>query len=197
MKNNDIANSYVTKSFLIDIITRDIGIKDAILELVDNSIDRAIELYKFDVTRNLIEDFNIEDLDKSIAPLFVKITFDKDSFIIEDNCGGISRSDLTSEVFLFGLQKNKSDYLGLSAFGVGMKRSFFKLGRLIEIRTKTQDEETCIYWDIDEWIELQQGVGIIEQQDNGMQKNQHDREDREIVVDLVNAVHVEHIGEER
>jgi hypothetical protein len=37
------ANSFVTKSFLIDIITRDIAIIDAILELVDNSLDKAVE----------------------------------------------------------------------------------------------------------------------------------------------------------
>lgn len=149
MNQNDIARSYVTKSFLIDIITRDIGIMDAILELVDNSLDRAVEVFNLDVTKNLIEEYLFQgDLEK----ITVNITISDNEFIIEDNCGGITRSDLMNEVFIFGLPKDDFTYTGLSAFGIGMKRAFFKLGKQVYLRTRTQQEETAINWDIDNWM---------------------------------------------
>jgi len=152
MSPADKAESFVTKSFLIDIITRDIGIMDAILELVDNSLDRAVEVYKIDVTRSLTEEYNFTGDLRLPQPITVNIHVSNNEFTIEDNCGGITRVDLEHEVFIFGFPKEGSEYTGLSAFGIGMKRAFFKLGRMVELRTRTGQDETAITWDIEEWM---------------------------------------------
>lgn len=150
----DKAHAYVTKSFLIDIITRDIGILDSILELVDNSLDQAVELYNIDVTRGLTEEYRYNQ-DKALPEnISVNITISKDHFIVEDNCGGITKNDLENEVFVFGNPKGETDYTGLSAFGIGMKRAFFKLGKLVGIRTRTAQGEAAINWNIDDWMNL-------------------------------------------
>jgi len=154
MNQMDKAESFVTKRFLIDIITRDIGILDAILELVDNSLDRAIEKYRIDVTKSLIEDYNYTNDTHLEEPLTVNLHISEDEFIIEDNCGGITKEDLEHEVFVFGLPKEGIEYIGLSAFGIGMKRAFFKLGKLVEFRTRTEQDDSTITWNIDEWMNL-------------------------------------------
>lgn len=150
----EVAQAYVTKSFLIDIITRDIGITEAILELVDNSLDRAVEIFKIDVTRGLVENYRFDKKLKLPEPITVDIRLSKDEFIIEDNCGGISREDLKNEVFIFGNPKEETHYKGLSAFGIGMKRAFFKLGKNVELYTTTGGEdESAVDWDINEWVD--------------------------------------------
>ena len=150
----EVAQAYVTKSFLIDIITRDIGITEAILELVDNSLDKAVELFKIDVTKSLVEDYQFNVKLKLSEPIMVNIRLSKNEFLIEDNCGGISRKDLENEVFIFGNPKEDTEYNGLSAFGIGMKRAFFKLGKKVELYTVTSDDESAVIWDINKWLEL-------------------------------------------
>ena len=147
------ASAYVTKPFLIDIITRDIGITEAILELVDNSLDRAVEIYDIDVTRGLVENYRFDQDINLPEPITVNINLSKDEFLIEDNCGGISHDDLKNEVFIFGNPKEGTDYNGLSAFGIGMKRAFFKIGKKVELYTITENDESAVIWDINEWLE--------------------------------------------
>jgi hypothetical protein len=153
MEQADRAKSFVTKAFLIDIITRDIGVFDAILELVDNSIDRAIEKYSIDASLSLLEHEQHKVLSGLPEKISVKIDIVDNSITIEDNCGGISREDIISDVFIFGLPKTGIEYKGLSAFGIGMKRAFFKLGKIIELRTHTETDETSLIWDINKWID--------------------------------------------
>lgn len=151
----ETAQAYVTKPFLIDIITRDIGITEAILELVDNSLDKAVEKYKIDVTKSLVEEYQFDARKKLPEAISVNIRLSKNEFIIEDNCGGITRDDLEKEVFIFGNPKEDTKYNGLSAFGIGMKRAFFKLGKKVELYTITENtEESAVIWDINEWLGL-------------------------------------------
>ena len=62
-----------TKEFFVEMLTRDVRMAMAILDLVDNSIDGAIRMRG----------------NGSFQGLTVGITFDSERFIIEDNCGGI------------------------------------------------------------------------------------------------------------
>jgi hypothetical protein len=146
--------AYVTKTFLIDIITRDIGMTEAILELVDNSLDRAVEIFDIDVTRGLTENYRFDKRRKLLEPITINIHLSRNEFIIEDNCGGIDRDDLKNEVFIFGNPKEYEQYNGLSAFGIGMKRAFFKLGKKVELYTRTKKDESAVIWDINQWLEL-------------------------------------------
>lgn len=144
----NVVHSYATKEFFIDMLTRDIGVIDAVLELVDNSVDKIIDTFGLDVMDFLISDAPQET---SISA-FVDIHFTEDFFSIEDNSGGISRSQIQNEVFVFGNPQERLHQSGLSAYGIGMKRAFFKLGRHIAFRSRTASEgESALVWDVDEW----------------------------------------------
>lgn len=150
MSDSNTIKSFVTKQFLIEIITRDIQIMDAILELVDNSLDRAISKHSVDIAKSLTEDYLINA--NGCGDITIDLKISKETFSIEDNSGGINKNLMENEVFVFGNPK-QNDYMGLSAFGIGMKRAFFKLGKWIELRTKTEDDgELGLIWDVGDWL---------------------------------------------
>lgn len=128
-----------TKGFFIYMLTRDIDVKPAIVELIDNSIDGAKKI------RN----------DKEYKGLFIKINMSKDKFIIEDNCGGIDIETAQKYAFKFGRSsKRKDDSEGYftGIFGIGMKRALFKLGKKFEVISTTPTEYFDLKVDVDEWI---------------------------------------------
>ncbi|WP_447767580.1 ATP-binding protein [Sphingobacterium faecium] len=132
--NNSIQGT-PSKSFFIEMITRDISIKDAILDLIDNSIDGANKINK-----NNYQDFQI------------KLTVNQNEFIIEDNCGGFSLETAQKYAFRFGRPDNAPESKGsIGRFGIGMKRALFKIGNKFEIESKTQDDHFQIDVDVDTW----------------------------------------------
>ena len=78
-----------TKQFFIDMITRDISIEDAIVDLLDNSIDGANRTSK---SKNL-PDF---------STFTINIVASEDRFEIFDNCGGFSLEAATTYAFRMG-----------------------------------------------------------------------------------------------
>ena len=82
---SNIIKGNPTKSFFIEMITRDISIKDAILDLLDNSIDGANKI-------------NPDDYEG----MWIKLILNKDEFIVEDNCGGFSLETAQKYAFRFG-----------------------------------------------------------------------------------------------
>lgn len=139
MNNSEkmIINANPTKDFFISMLTRDIDLKAAILELIDNSIDGARR----------------SRLDENYDGLHIRINFNKDRFEIEDNCGGISIKIAQEYAFRFG-KSNKRDEDGkyTGVFGIGMKRSLFRIGKKFQVISKTIDESFNIDVDLDEWI---------------------------------------------
>ena len=71
--NINVIEGNPTKKFFIEMITRDISIEDAIIDLLDNSIDGA----------NRINPENYTDL-------WINLTINDKEFVIQDNCGGFS-----------------------------------------------------------------------------------------------------------
>lgn len=67
---NNIIEGNPTKKFFIEMITRDISIEDAIIDLLDNSIDGANRINS--------ENYNT---------LWINLTINDKEFIIQDNCG--------------------------------------------------------------------------------------------------------------
>src|SRR5207249_8638321 len=55
---------------------------------------------------------------------------------------GIPIDEARESVFRFGSTSKETGTLGLSVFGIGMKRAFFKLGRMIAMRSRTEDERS-------------------------------------------------------
>ena len=126
-----------TKEFFVEMLTRDVRLSMAILDLIDNCIDGALR------SRG----------DTSLEGLEVRIAFDKDQFTIKDNCGGIPLEIAKRYAFRFGRPSDApSINNSVGRFGVGMKRALFKLGRLFEVATTTTEESYRIAIDVEEWL---------------------------------------------
>lgn len=136
----NIVNANPTKEFFISMLTRDVDVKAAILELIDNSIDGAKRLRP----------------DGDYSGLYIRIQYDAKSFSITDNCGGISIYTAQNTAFRFGRSipvPNETKQHLTGVFGIGMKRSLFRLGNYFEVESKTQSESFKIAVDVKKWME--------------------------------------------
>ena len=131
------ANASPTKEFFVEMLTRDVRMPMAVLDLVDNCIDGALRLRE----------------DASLDDLTVRITLSENSFTIEDNCGGIPLDVAVNYAFRFGRSVDAPGIdNSVGRFGVGMKRALFKFGRHFEVATTTKSESYRIATDVDEWL---------------------------------------------
>ena len=161
-ESSKTANFAPTKRFFVNMITRDIHLEDAIIDLLDNCVDGF--------TRNLKETHsNKEDYEGYWA----EIKFDKDSFVISDNCGGIP-PDQIEYAFRLGkpedAQENDINTVGI--YGIGMKRAIFKLGRNCIL--SSNHEEYAFDLAIDnEWIQDEDNweIDIEEREASGEEEN--------------------------
>ena len=117
-----------TKAFFVSMLTRDIKLEDAILDLLDNCIDGILRISK-------------KEGSKPYDSFKAEIEFDAKSFSISDNCGGIPWS-LHKSAFRMGRPpKNHSKVSGsVGVYGIGMKRAIFKLGRHCTISTRNANK---------------------------------------------------------
>jgi len=141
------AQAEPTKDFFVRMITRDIGLEDCILDLLDNCVDGA--------TRH-ISDKNPDT--RSLKGYRAEIEFSSSSFQISDNCGGISLDDAVNYAFRFGRRRDApsdAEY-GIGLYGIGMKRAIFKLGRKIEIQSTTASDSFVVPIDVETWSNKQE-----------------------------------------
>ena len=111
-----------SKRFFVEMLTRDIELADAILDLLDNCVDGAL---RANATRG-----GPPNKDLPFEGFWAHITFDKGHFRISDNCGGIPFQVARDYAFRFGRPGGEQD-VGLptvGVYGIGMKRALFKLG---------------------------------------------------------------------
>lgn len=130
-----------TKDFFISMLIKDITLRDAIGDLVDNSID-AIKA-KASNKENL-KGYSIE------------IEMDNNHFSIKDNGSGIEE-DVARE-YAFKLGKPKDHKLidnSIGRFGIGMKRAFFKLGDNILVKSTAPKSSFSITIPVSTWKENQ------------------------------------------
>ncbi len=123
--SGDRAQASPTKQFFVSMLTRDISLADAILDLVDNCLDGALRLA------------NGKEVD--YARHFVRIKLAADHFSIDDNCGGIPREVAKNYAFKMGREpddERDSNTETIGMYGVGMKRAIFKMGREALVRTR-------------------------------------------------------------
>ncbi|MFW7356807.1 MAG: ATP-binding protein [Brucella sp.] len=128
-----------TKGFFIDMLVRDIPIEQAILDLVDNSVDGA---------KKMLADGLIEGL----GGRFIHISFNEEYFEIVDNCGGFDRKTAVEYAFRFGRPREfRGVPNSIGQFGIGMKRALFKFGKSFVVSSATTAEEWSISVDVNEW----------------------------------------------
>jgi hypothetical protein len=113
------------KSFFVHMLTRDIGLEEAILDLLDNCVDGILRSDKAGRKNKPYSGFHAE------------IEFKKDSFMISDNCGGIPWS-LHDYAFRMGRSAELGPDVpgGVGVYGIGMKRAIFKMGEQCLISTQ-------------------------------------------------------------
>ena len=126
-----------TKRFFVDIVTRDISISAAILDLVDNSVDSALAMRP----------------DGDFAGIRVDIVASELEFSIEDSCAGIGVEKAKDYVFRMGRPEEVDSAPGsIGQFGVGMKRALFKLGSSFIVHSATECDEFTIEVDTNSWF---------------------------------------------
>lgn len=147
------ANFFPTKRFFVDMLTRDIDLEDAILDLLDNCLDGVVRRQKKDPDQI---DYNGYQ---------VSINFNSTKFSITDNCGGIPL-DKVEYAFRMGKPNNAPDenLATVGVYGIGMKRSIFKIGRHCEITSQHSEKEGFSVVIDEAWLQSDQNWSIPLQQ---------------------------------
>lgn len=116
------------KSFFVNMLTRDIKLEEAILDLLDNCVDGILRNHDVDG-------------DQPYKGFAAHIEFNKSHFSISDNCGGIPWS-LHQYAFRLGRPNGRpQDVSGtVGVYGIGMKRAIFKMGEDALISTQNADD---------------------------------------------------------
>ena len=124
-----------TKKFFIEMITRDISIEDAIIDLLDNSIDGANRINPNDY-----------------SGLNIYLIVNEEYFEIKDNCGGFSIDTAKRYAFRFGRPEDAPKGNGtVGRFGIGMKRSLFKIGKAFTVESQFKQDSFKVEVDVDKW----------------------------------------------
>lgn len=125
-----------TKAFFISMLTKDVPLIPAIIDLVDNSLDGARSLRPKDDYKGLS----------------VNIKATPSLFEITDNCGGIDVDTARTYAFRFGRPgEMKQTKHSVGQFGVGMKRALFKLGTKFRVRSTTKTSRFSVTVDVPKW----------------------------------------------
>lgn len=133
-KNKSTVDASPTKQFFMKMLTRDIELKDAILDLLDNCLDGVIRSKK---------NHPSQTDDKTYYRNFrADISVSETKFSISDNCGGIKRSIAENYAFCMGRKENSpdEDLNTVGIYGIGMKRAVFKMGKKAEICTRHKND---------------------------------------------------------
>lgn len=125
-----------TKELFIAMLTRDVALIPAIIDLADNCTDGARRLKG----------------DNSWSGLDVTIEARADKFVISDNCGGMDVETARKYAFRFGREAGAESTKGeVGRFGVGMKRGLFKLGRHFHIHSTTKKTQFDVKIEVEKW----------------------------------------------
>lgn len=142
MEEKLIVKANPAKSFFVSMLIKDITLRDAIGDLVDNAVD-SIKAQASDVNK--------------LAGYRVDITLDADSFTIKDNGQGMSTEIARTTAFNFGKAiGHKLIENSIGQFGIGMKRAFFKIGSQIAVQSTTKDSHFDIDIDVQEWLKKEE-----------------------------------------
>ncbi|HUX65768.1 MAG TPA: ATP-binding protein [archaeon] len=140
VRDPKIVDANPEKQFFIAMLVRDIELVPSIVDLVDNSIDSAKEV--------------LSSFAGKKPKIRIEITANDKRFEITDNCGGIDSRLAQQYAFRFGRpseHKGVEDAIG--QFGIGMKRSLFKLGQHFIVESSTKSSSFVLDVDVAKWAE--------------------------------------------
>lgn len=130
-----------TKRFFVSMLPRDIELDDAILDLVDNSVDGAMRQRRDRLGEERpFEGFSCE------------LTLRPDLFELRDNCGGIPDTHIDA-AFRLGRPSIELDGTlpTIGMYGIGMKRAIFKMARDATVTSRSADRAVMVRYD-PEWL---------------------------------------------
>lgn len=129
------------RRFFVSMLVRDIEVIPAIIDLVDNSADGAKRQRP-------------EPGDSRYEGLWVDIEVSPERFVIHDNCGGMDVDLARDYAFRFGRVQDKAGPIGeVGQFGIGMKRSLFKLGQKFMVESATAKSRFSLPVVVPKWME--------------------------------------------
>lgn len=113
-------------------LTRDIALEDALLDLLDNCIDGILRTHRPTGTE-----------ESPYRGRWAHLTLNTSKFVIEDNCGGIPLKIAETSAFMMGRPTGTaSERLPtVGVYGIGMKRAIFKLGRSCVVSSNAVDSK--------------------------------------------------------
>jgi hypothetical protein len=128
-KPNEKVIASPAKAFFVEMITRDIELQDAILDLLDNCVDGIRRIGR-------------QDGPKPYNGYYAHITMSEEEFSIIDNCGGIPLEIAKKYAFMMGGDPTHRDTKAgmIGVYGIGMKRAIFKMGRSCTVHSHTEDD---------------------------------------------------------
>lgn len=137
IENTFNVDTHPTKRLMVQGITKDLTIEACIFDLIDNAIDAANQT-------------QLKGLRADYKDYEINLTFDHTSFSIEDQGSGISRQKLENSALRFGTIEHHG--AGIGAFGVGLNRALFKLGKQFKITTETQTERSVFDLNVSDYL---------------------------------------------
>lgn len=124
-------------------LPRDIELDDAILDLVDNSVDGAMRRAR---RENTPEEHRYQGM-------WCHLHIDESRFCIEDNCGGIPKTHFDAAFKLGRPELDFDDNIPtIGVYGIGMKRAMFKMGRNAIVETRFPEFRRRVHYPPD-WFE--------------------------------------------
>lgn len=129
----DLVDVTPPKRFFVEMLTRDIELEDAILDLLDNCVDGAVRV---NAAKQVKPDPKV-----AYDGFWAKIELNEDGFCIRDNCGGIPKDVARDYAFQFGRPRAGIDnsLQTVGVYGIGMKRALFKLGSDSRVKSRSSD----------------------------------------------------------
>lgn len=151
------------KGFFVSNLIKDITLRDAIGDLVDNAVD-AIKA-RANGSDNL-KGYQIE------------IKLGKSFFSISDNGFGMEAEVARKTAFNFGKSdKHRLIDNSIGQFGIGMKRAFFKLGSNIHVKSVAATSQFELTIDVPKWLK-EPNVWEFEFDKDTLKEQQKNSEDK-------------------
>lgn len=145
------ADASPEKRLFISLLTRDIPLVAAFLDLIDNSVNAAVEPHasRLKSAQDYLEVFGDESVNPSVS---IDLVISSDKIEIRDNASGISATTARDHVFKFGRAPDDASHGDrLSVYGIGLKRAIFKLGNNVTIRSDHKDGGFDLKLDVSKW----------------------------------------------